>query len=327
VRRVFVPVVAGLLIGWVAATSPASGAGASSRTALPRPRADMAIAPDRNGNILLFGGYDGDPYNMLQDTWTWDGAAWTQQSPAMHPTPRCCYGMAYDAARGKTVLFGGTDDFTYFKDTWTWDGTTWTEQHPAHTPPGSANFGMVYDAAIRRVVAFMGEGLDANPWTWDGTDWTEVPAATQPDSRELEQFAYDGARKQVVMFGGEVCYDLCDFFRDTWTWDGTDWTLQLPQRNPRAIAAGWMAYDAIRRQTIMFAGGFGVKVGDTWIWDGSNWKRAHPSAAPATRERHAMAWDDRTGQIVLFGGRDYPQGHERYWNDTWTWDGTTWTEH
>jgi hypothetical protein len=50
--------------------------------------------------------------------------------------------MAYDAARGRVVLFGGwTFDGTPLGDTWTWDGATWLLQAPAtqeclQPPPG-----------------------------------------------------------------------------------------------------------------------------------------------------------------------------------------------
>jgi hypothetical protein len=36
-----------------------------------------------------------------------------------------------------------------------------------------------------------------------------------------------------------------------------------------------------------------------------------------------MAYDDATGTVVLFGGET---AAGTYLNDTWTWDGTTWTE-
>jgi hypothetical protein len=52
--------------------------------------------------------------------------------------------MAYDAARGEVVLFGGWDG-TLLGDTWTWDGTTWTEEHPAISPPARILMGMAYD--------------------------------------------------------------------------------------------------------------------------------------------------------------------------------------
>ena len=53
------------------------------------------------------------------------------------PPPRFAPGIAYDAARGVVVMFGGFYyDGTYIwrNDTWTWDGTTWTEQNPVTSP-------------------------------------------------------------------------------------------------------------------------------------------------------------------------------------------------
>ena len=54
------------------------------------------------------------------DTWEWDGTAWTQRSPASAPSPQQGHAMAYDAARGRVVLFGGHDSFRR-GDTWEWD--------------------------------------------------------------------------------------------------------------------------------------------------------------------------------------------------------------
>src|ERR1700690_3492247 len=65
-------------------------------------------------------------------------ATWTQQAPAVRPTARVATAMAYDAATGTTVLFGGFGRCECaLGDTWTWDGTTWTQQalRPAR-PPG-----------------------------------------------------------------------------------------------------------------------------------------------------------------------------------------------
>jgi hypothetical protein len=52
--------------------------------------------------------------------------------------------MAYDAADGQVVLFGGMDSRHFYGDTWTWDGAGWTK-HPAESisltptsgPPGT----------------------------------------------------------------------------------------------------------------------------------------------------------------------------------------------
>jgi spermidine/putrescine-binding protein len=50
--------------------------------------------------------------------------AWTKQAPASHPTARHEASMAYDAATGTAVLFGGGTTQIFgnglASDTWTW---------------------------------------------------------------------------------------------------------------------------------------------------------------------------------------------------------------
>jgi hypothetical protein len=104
----------------------------------------MAYDADR-GEVVLFGG-DGNGWDgngILGDTWTWDGTDWTQRSPVHAPSPRASMGMAYDAAHGQVVLFGGF--LGDFGDTWIWDGTDWAVPfrasatlRPKLGPPGTA---------------------------------------------------------------------------------------------------------------------------------------------------------------------------------------------
>jgi hypothetical protein len=58
--------------------------------------------------------------------------------------------MAYDAATGTVVLFGGGGNHD-LGDTWTWDGTTWTQQAPATHPAARLSASMAYDAATREL--------------------------------------------------------------------------------------------------------------------------------------------------------------------------------
>ena len=70
--------------------------------------------------IVLFGG--GDANTNMNDTWSWDGARWCvicANDSGQDPTPRFNHTMAFDPARGKTILFGG--DITQpncLADTW-----------------------------------------------------------------------------------------------------------------------------------------------------------------------------------------------------------------
>jgi hypothetical protein len=113
----------------------------------------MAMAMDANTNVLLFGGYRAETDLYLGDTWTWNGSSWSRRRPSNAPEPRCCFKMAYDAARREVVLYGGISplaDGSYFEDTWTWDGLTWTEQHPVTTPGIAAYYGMAEGRDVHR---------------------------------------------------------------------------------------------------------------------------------------------------------------------------------
>jgi len=80
--------------------------------------------------------------------------------------------MAYDAATGDVVMFGGVERFTgTYGGTWTWNGSAWTQQHPAVSPPSRADAAMAYDAATGDVVLFGGHGdgshtACSDTWIW-----------------------------------------------------------------------------------------------------------------------------------------------------------------
>lgn len=58
--------------------------------------------------------------------WEWDGRTWTQLATAVRPPARSEFDLAYDSARDRVVLFGGsTSAGLPMNDTWEWDGTTW----------------------------------------------------------------------------------------------------------------------------------------------------------------------------------------------------------
>ena len=61
----------------------------------------------------MFGGFDG--LAMLDETWEWNGTAWSQLAPAASPSGRVCASIAYDPVRDRVVLFGG-DGFTAVLD-------------------------------------------------------------------------------------------------------------------------------------------------------------------------------------------------------------------
>ena len=75
------------------------------------------------GKVVMFGGFDiATGTNDFADTWVWDGSTWTKQAPATSPSARYEASMAYDAATGNVVLFGGLNGagVSPLNDTWTW---------------------------------------------------------------------------------------------------------------------------------------------------------------------------------------------------------------
>jgi hypothetical protein len=295
----------------------------------PPARCCPGMAYDRaHGKTVLFGGSTGAPPN-LRDTWTFDGssATWTQQFPSTAPSKRAGPGMAYDAATKTVVLFGGRNDTrqVQLRDTWIWDGTTWAKQFPKRSPPARSfdSGGMAYDNATGTVVLFGGSGGNGaafgDTWVWDGVrkTWTQQFPPVSPPARFDHAMAYDVATRTVVVFGG---FDSAgNPLGDTWAWDGNarSWTQQFPTAAPSPRVDANSAYDGRFGEIVLF-GGFNCQsncefFADTWTWDGSTWKLRQPANSPPDRYAAGMAYDVSEKEIVMFGG--FSSGPAR--NDTW----------
>ncbi|GEM_PF-6948317 len=200
--------------------------GTSTHWSAPLP----AMAPQaRNGHamvydsarqrVVLTGGiYCSDGVSMFPcaDTWEFDGELWTRVVVPLGYTPgRWRHGMAYDAARGVVVMFGGTNN-TYteiYDDTWEFDGNSWTKKTPANKPSARHGHTMAYDAARHKVVLYGGAGVGhgAEHWEWDGSNWTPIVQPTvNPGARQSHAMTYDSARQRLVLagnFGGGMGRD------------------------------------------------------------------------------------------------------------------------
>jgi hypothetical protein len=134
----------------------------------------------------------------------------------------------------------------------------------------------------------------------------------------------------VVLFGGRAAAG--DFLADTWGWDGEAWT-QLADTGPSARNIPGMASDPQRKRIICFGGNSTISVGepilhgDTWEWDGSEWtEREHEGIGPSARQGCAMAYDFPGARALLFGGLAGTDVVTAMRDDTWAWDGVTWSQ-
>ena len=151
--------------------------------------------------------------------------------------------------------------------------------------------------------------------------WTEKQDIG-PGPREFVAMAYDATRKQVVLFGGSTAKVL----NDTWVWDGQLWT-QSENMGPPARTSHALAFDSIRERVVLFGGTDGATfLPDTWEWDGTEWTQI-ADTGPSARFGHAVTFDSKRKRVVLFGGQATPLGEgAALLGDTWSWDGTEWTQ-
>ena len=135
----------------------------------PTARSDLALVYDSaHSVVVLFRGGNEDTGVYFADTWTWDGANWTQQPSQLSPTARTDLAMAYNAAAREAVMFGGWDvNGNNLGDTWVWNGSNWSQVQTSPVPRGVA--AIAYDSAHSQVVMFGGTDLVffyGDTWVW-----------------------------------------------------------------------------------------------------------------------------------------------------------------
>ena len=227
--------------------------------------------------------------------------------------------MAYDSARGVSVLFGGDGASGLSSSTWEWDGTSWTQRTMATAPPARVWGAMAYDSTHKQIVLFGGDNSN-DTWVYDGTAWTQVSPTSSPSQRLGPAMAYDPTRGRVVLFGGRDANG--QRLADTWEWDGAAWTQVATTNAPYPRFWSSLAFDSQRGKLVLFGGDhiqpFTLgEENDTWEWDGSQWTRDWTAAAPPVRAGQSMAYDMARGRMVLFGGFNPATSPGTFYGDTW----------
>ncbi len=290
-------------------------------------RTDHVMTYDSaRGVTVLVGGAHAGPFGVIAETWEYDGVSWKVHSLLAADAPGAWLlfsAMAYDSARGVSVLFGGgIGSNVHVGNTWEWDGMAWSLRSTGGPAP-RAFHSMAYDSARGVTVLFGGEPsvsggatFFSDTWEWNGDTWAEIPASG-PAPREALSLSYDSLRAVTVLFGGKPWGPPFD---DTWEWDGVSWVQRDPL-GPNANAGHAMVYDTLRDRTVLFGG---ATKQETWEHDGASWILKNPTRSPSARREHAVAYDALRGVTVLFGGR--AESNSQYLGDTWEWNGTDWAQ-
>lgn len=296
---------------------------------LPEPRGVIGMAFDRaRERMVSFGGISPRLFGTqtrfpeTTDTWERDGSGVWQVVTDGAPPRRTQAAMAYDEARGVSVLFGGTacgfDQFfcpwgdpsgrIFYHDTWEWNGTTWNRA--SFAGPSYHRFhSMAYDSVRQRVVTYGGteeSGVTGRTlYEWDGTSWT--PRPTTPDPVHgfpppvlPSPIAFDRARNTFVLF----------LYWETWELDGAgQWHRRAVHGNRNVSGSGWfgfvepgsMVHDSDRGRTLLYTilnTSPTTNTGALWEWTGSTWLRKITAPLPVS-EGIAIEYDSGRRRTVL----------------------------
>jgi hypothetical protein len=208
--------------------------------------------------VVMFGG--GDPHDAhggnvpdLNDTWTWNGADWTQAHPTtVPPAGEGCAG--YNVATKQYLMI--STDAVGSSSTWVWNGSDWSKSATAATPLGYA-CSMVYDPELNALVVDIG-GMDqwspAPLWQWNGTAWVQM-AVTIATNILGVGLTYDADTKQLTAVmpvsnkDGANRLIWATVVNQTWAVNGTGWlttNLNTPQADVDA-----QAFDAATHQLVL----------------------------------------------------------------------------
>lgn len=140
---------------------------------------------------------------------------------------------------------------------------------------------------------------------------------------------FDLVRGHTLLFGGAATGASFSLRNDTWTYDGVNWTLQTPPQSPSGRFGANMVLDLVRGVVVLY-GGIGSLISiarpndETWEWNGANWTRITPATSPGGLAHYGFVYDLGRNRCVLYGGSSNP-GLLVDSNQTWEYDGVTWT--
>ncbi|HEX5050342.1 MAG TPA: hypothetical protein VFZ65_01090 [Planctomycetota bacterium] len=200
----------------------------------------------------------------------------------------------------------------------------WSMLYPAASPPPVNSPSMACFEPTGEVVLLFGiAGAPATQgWRLVGATWSPFPMPAQTGYGR--GMVYDSARQRLVVFGGNGPAN-----DDTWEWNGASWLHPTPAVRPAARTNFAMAFDRTRGVAVVFGGndGSGQHLQDLWEWNGVTWTQRAAVSPLGPRARVLGAFDPVHRNVLLYGGTRPFAGTTQVFNDTWAWDGTSFTQY
>lgn len=240
---------------------------AATATAPSARREAQLVYDSAHAVFVLFGGWTSPltTGNASDETWQWNGTAWTPIATATTPGGRWKHGACFDGLRNRVVVYGGAANGlpVASAETWEFDGANWAMRTPNHDPGPREDHAMCFHTALGKTLLFGGRdpqtGASGATWVYDGTDWTQL-AVAGPGARFGAGLVYDPNRGTAILTGGVDANGVP--LDETWEFDGTTWTAQ-----PTSATGGrdfGFAFDLARQRAVRM-GGQGDP-GATWLY-------------------------------------------------------------
>jgi hypothetical protein len=189
------------------------------------------------------------------------------------PPARTGAAMAFDAANGTVVLFGGNGRSRSLGDTWIWDGSAWTQAHPSTSPPPLSGAQMTYDPVSHDLVLVGGERLEPVPL----------------GGNVCSSSGSSGSGSAIGSTGST----------------GSGSTRWIPPTNPQPANA---PQPTGAHGTPMIVPDCGISAGSssaTWLWNGNNWSKASSSTPSVGFGGSTLATDPVSGRALLFAAQPF----------------------
>jgi cysteine-rich repeat protein len=268
--------------------------------------------------------------------WEWDGDTWNRHPDSLNsdePRSETGFQLVYDVSQRSVVRFGGSANGAPSDELWQWTPAQgWVELVPAtSTPEARVDHQLAFDIARNQVVLVGGNNgttILEDSWRWNGTDWIDASTPAAPPPRGDAAMAYDALRGHVAIHGG---LDSMIERNDTWELRSGHWYEALPlDLDAERFSQHHMVFDAARGQLIFLGGAYpgapdSCCKGRTWGRVDSGWVVLNEGVNGFYgRFGFGMAYDPSRKKVMVAGGF-FTVGVTNALDDSWLWDGTTWS--